>query len=75
MADAEACTPLFAPVPYGQEVPIAPAVHATFSEAGHVLGSSFINVNIQQNGETRDVLFSGDVGRHASAASSAIPTR
>jgi metallo-beta-lactamase family protein len=38
-------------------------VQATFSEAGHVLGSSFINVNVQQNGETRDVLFSGDVGR------------
>jgi len=63
VADAEACAPLFAPVPYGQEVPIGPGLHATFSEAGHVLGSSFINVNVHQNGETRDVLFSGDVGR------------
>jgi metallo-beta-lactamase family protein len=63
VADAQACSPLFAPVPYGQEVSISPAVQATFSEAGHVLGSSFINVNVQQNGETRDVLFSGDVGR------------
>jgi len=63
VADAQACAPFFAPVAYGQEVPVAPGVHATFSEAGHVLGSSFINVNFQQNGETRDVLFSGDVGR------------
>ncbi len=63
VGDAEACEPLFAPVPYGQEVQVAPGLHATFSEAGHVLGSSFINVNVQQNGETRDVLFSGDVGR------------
>jgi metallo-beta-lactamase family protein len=63
VADAEACSPLFAPVSYGQEVPVAPGVHATFHEAGHVLGSAFINVSIQQNGETRDVLFSGDVGR------------
>jgi len=63
VADAEACSPFFAPVAYGQEVSISPAVHATFHEAGHVLGSSFINVNVQQNGETRDVLFSGDVGR------------
>jgi metallo-beta-lactamase family protein len=38
-------------------------VHATFQEAGHVLGSSFINVSVRQNGEARDVLFSGDVGR------------
>ncbi len=63
VADAEACTPLFAPVPYGQAVPIAPGLNAIFSEAGHVLGSSFIHVNVQQNGEARSVLFSGDVGR------------
>ncbi len=63
VADAQACSPLFAPVTYGQEVQVAPGVQATFNEAGHVLGSSFINVNLQQNGETRDVLFSGDVGR------------
>jgi metallo-beta-lactamase family protein len=63
VADAEACSPLFAPVPYGQEVPIAPGVHAIFSDAGHVLGSSFINVSLRHNGELRDVLFSGDVGR------------
>lgn len=63
VADAEACSPLFAPVPYAQQVQVAPGVHATFREAGHVLGSSFINVSVQQNGETRDVLFSGDVGR------------
>jgi metallo-beta-lactamase family protein len=63
VADAQACAPLFAPVSYGQDVQVAPGVHATFREAGHVLGSSFINVNVQQNGETRDVLFSGDVGR------------
>ena len=44
VADAEACTPLFAPVPYGQQVQVGPGVHATFSDAGHVLGSSFINV-------------------------------
>ncbi len=63
VADAETCSPLFAPVPYGQEVQVAPGLRATFSEAGHVLGSSFINVTVQQNGDTRDVLFSGDVGR------------
>ena len=63
VADAEACTPLFAPVPYGEEIRVSPSMHATFSEAGHVLGSSFINVDVRHNGESRDVLFSGDVGR------------
>ncbi len=61
--DAEKCFPLFAPVEYGDVVQIAPGVEAVFSEAGHVLGSSFINVGISQNGDARNVLFSGDVGR------------
>jgi len=62
-ADVEACQPLFTPVPYGESVKIAPGVEATFSDAGHVLGSSFILVNVAHDGETRSVLFSGDVGR------------
>ena len=61
--DAEKCLPLFAPVEYGQTVKVAPGVEAIFSEAGHVLGSSFINVALSQNGDARNVLFSGDVGR------------
>lgn len=61
--DAEACFPFFAPVPYDKDVEIAPGVNATFSEAGHVFGSSFINVDYQQNGDARTVLFSGDMGR------------
>lgn len=61
--DAEKCFPLFAPVEYGDAVKIAPGLEAVFSEAGHVLGSSFINVGFSQNGDARNVLFSGDVGR------------
>ncbi|HSV99326.1 MAG TPA: MBL fold metallo-hydrolase [Sedimentisphaerales bacterium] len=61
--DAEKCFPLFTPVEYGNTVTIAPEVEAVFSEAGHVLGSSFINVGFSQNGDARNVLFSGDVGR------------
>jgi metallo-beta-lactamase family protein len=61
--DAEMCFPLFSPVGYGERVRIAPGVEAVFSEAGHVLGSSFINVGLSQNGDARNVLFSGDVGR------------
>ncbi len=61
--DAEKCFPLFSPIEYGDTVKISPDVEAVFSEAGHVLGSSFINVGISQNGDFRNVLFSGDVGR------------
>ncbi|MGE5295412.1 MAG: MBL fold metallo-hydrolase RNA specificity domain-containing protein [Solirubrobacterales bacterium] len=61
--DVEQCIPLFVPIDYGQTVEIAPGVDAVFSEAGHVLGSSFINVAFSRNGDARNVLFSGDVGR------------
>ncbi len=62
-ADVEKCLPLFSPVEYGETVKISPEAEAVFSEAGHVLGSSFINVGISHNGDFRNVLFSGDVGR------------
>lgn len=61
--DAEAVYPLFSPVKYGQTVPIGDGVEATFYDAGHVLGSSMVRLKIEQNGETRTILFSGDVGR------------
>lgn len=61
--DAQRCTPLFEPVPYGEQVEIASGVHAMFSDAGHVLGSSFIHVAIHRDGDAKHVLFSGDVGR------------
>jgi len=62
-ADAEATGPLFKRVRYKTPVEIADGITATFCEAGHVLGSAIIHVCIQKNGETRSVLFSGDVGR------------
>lgn len=61
--DAEAVFPLFAPAKYGQVVPITKDIEAMFCEAGHVLGSSIIGVTARVDGETRCVLFSGDVGR------------
>ena len=62
-ADAEACFPLFKPVKYKQPVQIGNRMEAIFCDAGHVLGSSVIKVKVNQNGEQRTVLFSGDVGR------------
>ena len=62
-ADAEATFPLFSPVEYGQTVEIAPGIEATFSDAGHVLGSSMIKLRIIQGEEKRSIVFSGDIGR------------
>ncbi len=61
--DAEAVFPLFSPVKYGQPVEIGEGIEASFHDAGHVLGSSMVRLKIEQNGEQRIILFSGDIGR------------
>jgi metallo-beta-lactamase family protein len=62
-ADAEACVKLFRPVDYQQEVEIGSFIKAKFYDAGHILGASMIKLDITSNGDTRTVLFSGDIGR------------
>ncbi|GEM_PF-98620 len=62
-ADAEACIPRFRPLSLGEPLALGPGLTATFHEAGHILGSSMILFEIEQKGERRRLLFSGDVGR------------
>ena len=58
-ADVEQCCTLFSPVRYHQPVAVAKGVDATFTDAGHILGSS--SIHIRANG--RSIVFSGDIGR------------
>lgn len=62
-ADVDRTVPLLTPVHYKTAVPVGPQITATFREAGHIFGSTSIRVAIEQGGETRTILFSGDVGR------------
>jgi len=61
--DAKAVLPLFQAVEYDEPVEVADGVEATFRDAGHILGSSMIQVAVRSNGVGRTILFSGDVGR------------
>jgi metallo-beta-lactamase family protein len=61
--DAEACFSHFETVKYGQLLKIADGIEVTFCNAGHVLGSSMIRVDVGNNGLRRTVLFTGDLGR------------
>lgn len=47
---------------YGVAVAVCPGVRATFFNAGHILGSSSILLEVQENGQARTILFSGDIG-------------
>ena len=61
--DARASFSLFTPVSYEETVLLGEGIKATFHDAGHVLGSSMIKITVSQQGESRTILFSGDVGR------------
>ncbi|HEX3427346.1 MAG TPA: MBL fold metallo-hydrolase, partial [Candidatus Limnocylindrales bacterium] len=68
--DAERAVEHFDAVDYGQEREVAPGVHATFLDAGHILGSAIIRLRVEaapetQGGPNREttIVFSGDLGR------------
>jgi metallo-beta-lactamase family protein len=63
MEDAQKASSMFSKVKYSQLHPIAEGITAEFREAGHVFGSSSIRITVEQGGEKRTILFSGDVGR------------
>jgi metallo-beta-lactamase family protein len=62
--DAEASLAYFShTVRYAEPVSIGDRFEVSFHDAGHVLGSSMIQVRVSQGAKERTLLFSGDVGR------------
>lgn len=61
--DAEECVRQFVNIGYDRAIPIADGISLTFIDAGHILGSAQVILDIVENGETKRLLFSGDVGR------------
>jgi len=49
-------------VKYGETLPLAPGIQVTFLDAGHILGSASILLQLEEDGEQRSILFSGDIG-------------
>ncbi len=63
LLDAEAALKHFSPVPYETWMSPAKGVRAKFWNAGHLLGSASIEVEIEQaGGKPTRILFSGDIG-------------
>ena len=62
MRDTETALKQFCGCGYNTPVEIFPGTTIRFSDAGHLLGSASILVTATENGETRSVLFSGDLG-------------
>lgn len=62
LADVEKLLTLRQAFKYGEEVRITDEISVTFHEAGHILGSSIVQLKITENKKTKTLVFSGDLG-------------
>ena len=62
MEDADGAIKNIIPCPYNQIMDISEGIQIRFTDIGHLLGSSSIEVWMTENGESRKVVFSGDIG-------------
>lgn len=50
------------PAQYQQPIPLAEGITATFYNAGHILGSASVLLELEDQGKKRSVFLSGDIG-------------
>jgi metallo-beta-lactamase family protein len=50
-------------VPYHRSINIAPGIHISFHDAGHVLGSAVTAIDVDDEGKRKRIVFTGDLGR------------
>jgi len=61
--DAENSMKHFISVEYGKILQIQPRIEARFRDAGHILGSSIIELWVDTGGSKTKIVFSGDLGQ------------
>lgn len=61
--DAVEALTLFQSIGYDRPFYVAPGVQAIYREAGHIFGSASVTLDIEENGQRKRLVFSGDVGR------------
>lgn len=63
--DARRAIDRFEAIDYDEEREVAPGIHATYLDAGHILGSAIIRLRVadRPGGPERTIVFSGDLGR------------
>ena len=62
--DAVKCLEVFRPVNYDEIIEITPEISVRFSDAGHMLGSSIIEIWVKEDGKEEKAVFTGDLGNN-----------
>ena len=65
LMDAEEAIHMLESVEYGWLFDLCEGVKVRFSDAGHLLGSSILEIWATENGVTKKIVFSGDLGNEA----------
>ncbi|MBQ8596318.1 MAG: MBL fold metallo-hydrolase [Lachnospiraceae bacterium] len=65
MEDAEGAIKRIVPCEYGREIELCEGIKVRFTDVGHLLGSASIEVWGTEEGQTRKLVFSGDIGNKA----------
>jgi metallo-beta-lactamase family protein len=60
--DVDRLTPIFKALKYDQVTPVAPGITMRGVEAGHMLGSTSIEMTVEEGDKKKVVVFSGDLG-------------
>lgn len=63
MLEAEESLSYFNGVPYNHTATIGRDLNCTFYDAGHILGSAMAVIRKEGNGQSKNIMFSGDIGR------------
>jgi metallo-beta-lactamase family protein len=61
--DVERLMPQFKPLYYGEDFYLTENLRVKFKDAGHILGSAFVEFRTRHGNAARKLLFSGDLGR------------
>jgi len=61
--DAVEAMKLFIGVPYDRKFNIDDKIRVKFTNSGHMLGSGVANIEITENGVTKRIAYTGDIGR------------
>ena len=62
--DALKCLELFHPVKYDEIIELTPDINVRYNDAGHMLGSAIIEIWVKEEGETKKIVFTGDLGNN-----------
>jgi len=61
--EAQNCLQYFKPVENGSVVQVSPEISFRFVRSAHILGAAMAEVTLKLNGQSRKLLFTGDIGR------------